>query len=328
MGAERIAVIGNGIIGHGVTQVFAAAGHPVQMIGRIQARLVATDHLHGMQMIGRNQASLDAALVKIKASLDEFVANDLLTKAEATAAIGRIATGTKLDAARDCAMVVEAVTEDIPLKLQIFGELDALCGPETILASSSGQPASALIANVRHRERVIATHFWYPPQLIPLVEICGGPYCGPKVVARTVALVRGTGKEPVVIEKEVKGFIGNRLQFALLREAWALWADGIASAEAIDAVVKASFGRRIDITGPIESADIGGLATMVSFGNSLIPDLSISPQAPEKVAALLKSEGMPGVYDWQKRDPASLRAQRMAELFRWLKADRAARAAR
>lgn len=306
MGAERIAVIGNGIIGHGVTQVFAAAGHPVQMIGR-------------------NQASLDAALVKIKASLDEFAANDLLTKAEVTAAIGRIATGTKLDAARDCALVVEAVTEDIPLKLKIFGELDALCGADTILASSSGQPASALIANVRHRERVIATHFWYPPQLIPLVEICGGPYCAPEVIAQTVALVRGTGKEPVVIEKEVKGFIGNRLQFALLREAWALWADGIASAEAIDAVVKASFGRRIDITGPIESADVGGLATMVSFGNSLIPDLSTAPQAPEKVAALLKNEGMPGVYDWQKRDAGALRAQRMTELFRWLKADRAAR---
>lgn len=306
MGAERIAVIGNGIIGHGVTQVFAAAGHPVQMIGR-------------------NQSSLDTALAKIKASLDEFVANGILTKMEATAAIGRIATGTELGAVRDAAMVIEAVTEDLPLKLKIFGELDALCGPEMILASSSGQPASALVANVRHRERVIATHFWYPPQLIPLVEICGGPHCAPDVVARTVALVRGTGKEPVVIEKEVKGFIGNRLQFALLREAWALWADGIASAEAIDAVVKASFGRRIGITGPIESADIGGLATMVSFGNSLIPDLSIAAQAPETVAALVKKDGMPGIYDWQKRDAGALRAQRMAELFRWLKVDRTAK---
>lgn len=303
MGTERIAVIGNGIIGHGVAQVFAAAGHPVQMIGR-------------------SQASLDAAVGKIKASLDEFVAHELMTAGEATAAIDRIATGTSLDATRDAAMVVEAVTEDLPLKLQIFGELDVLCRPETILASSSGQPASALIAHVKNRARVIATHFWYPPQLIPLVEICGGPHCAPDVVARTVALVRGAGKEPVVIEKEVKGFIGNRLQFALLREAWALWADGIATAEAIDAVVKASFGRRIGITGPIESADIGGLATMVNFGNSLIPDLSTAPQAPEKVAALLKHDGMPGVYDWQKRDPAALRAQRMAELFRWLRADR------
>jgi 3-hydroxybutyryl-CoA dehydrogenase len=175
---------------------------------------------------------------------------------------------------------------------------------------------------VKHRDRVIATHFWYPPQLIPLVEICGGPHCSADVLARTVALIRGTGKEPVVIEKEVKGFIGNRLQFALLREAWALWADGIASPEAIVAVVRASFGRRIGITGPIESADIGGLATMVNFGNSLIPDLSTAPQAPAKVAAQVKEGGMPGIYDWSKRDAGALRAQRMTELFRWLKADR------
>ena len=307
MGAERIAVIGNGIIGHGVAQVFAAAGHPVAMVGR-------------------SEASLTAALGKIRASLAEFVENGLLSSAEAAGAVGRIQPATDLAAARDADLVIEAVTEDLPLKLKIFGELDKLCRPEAILASSSGQPASALIANVQHRGRVIATHFWYPPQLIPLVEICGGPHCAPDILARTVALIRGTGKEPVVIEKEVKGFIGNRLQFALLREAWALWADGIASAEAIDAVVKASFGRRIGITGPIESADIGGLATMVSFGNSLIPDLSTAPQAPEKVAALLTKEGMPGIYDWSKRDAGDLRAKRMTELFRWLKADRAAKA--
>jgi 3-hydroxybutyryl-CoA dehydrogenase len=306
MGAGKIAVIGNGIIGHGVAQVFAAAGHPVTMIGR-------------------NEASLAAAVDKIRASLAEFVEQDLLSSTEAAGAVARIQPSIELSAARDADLVIEAVTEDLPLKLKIFGELDKLCRPDAILASSSGQPASALLANVQHLGRVIATHFWYPPQLIPLVEICGGPHCNPDVLARTVALIRGTGKEPVVIEKEVKGFIGNRLQFALLREAWALWADGIASAEAIDAVVKASFGRRIGITGPIESADIGGLATMVSFGNSLIPDLSTAAQAPEKVATLLTKDGMPGIYDWSKRDAGELRAKRMTELFRWLKADRAAR---
>nr|WP_298687554.1 3-hydroxyacyl-CoA dehydrogenase family protein [uncultured Dongia sp.] len=303
MGREKIAVIGNGIIGHGVAQVFASAGHPVVMIGR-------------------NRASLDAAIAKMEASLADFVKHGLFSVNEAKAVPTRVTLSTDLKDAADADLVIEAVTEDLPLKLKIFGELDGMCPPTTILASSSGQPASALIENVKHRGRVIATHFWYPPQLIPLVEICGGPFCAPDVLARTVALIRGTGKEPVVIEKEVKGFIGNRLQFALLREAWALWADGIASAEAIDAVVRASFGRRIGITGPIESADIGGLATMVNFGNSLIPDLSTASQAPAKVAAQVKDGGMPGIYDWHERDPAALRAQRMTELFRWLKADR------
>lgn len=304
MGQERIAVIGNGIIGHGVAQVFASAGHPVTMIGR-------------------SQSSLDQALQKIRASLADFVTNGLMSQAESEAAAGRVTLATTLDDAAGANLVIEAVTEDLSLKLDIFAALDRLCAPTTILGSSSGQPASALIAKVTHRARVIATHFWYPPQLIPLVEICGGPYCAPEILQRTVTLIRGAGKEPVVIEKEVKGFIGNRLQFALLREAWALWADGIASAEAIDAVVKASFGRRVGVTGPIESADIGGLATMVSFGNSLIPDLSTAPQAPEQVAARLGQGNMPGIYDWSKRDAGALRAQRMAELFRWLKADRA-----
>jgi len=86
--------------------------------------------------------------------------------------------------------------------------------------------------------------------------------------------------------------------------------------------VRASFGRRIGITGPIESADIGGLATMVNFGNSLIPDLSTAREAPAKVADLVTKSGMPGIYDWTKRDAGALRARRMDELFRWLKADR------
>jgi 3-hydroxybutyryl-CoA dehydrogenase len=303
MGRERIAVIGNGIIGHGVAQVFAMAGHPVVMVGR-------------------SESSLQAAMGKMKGSLADFVNHGLLSADESKAVPARVKLSTTLGDAGGSDLVIEAVTEDLQLKLKLFGELDALCPPKTILASSSGQPASALIENVVHRERVIATHFWYPPQLIPLVEICGGPYCAPEILARTVELIRGTGKEPVVIEKEVKGFIGNRLQFALLREAWQLWADGIASAEAIDAVVRASFGRRIGTTGPIESADIGGLATMVNFGNSLIPDLATGSQVPGKVAAQVKDSAMPGIYDWARRDAGALRAQRMSELFRWLKADR------
>ena len=145
-----------------------------------------------------------------------------------------------------------------------------------ILASSSGQPPSALYEQVTRRERVIATHFWYPPQLIPLVEVCGGALCDPAVLARSCAVIRGAGKEPVVIDREIPGFIGNRIQFAMLREAWSLWASGAASAEAIDAVVRNSIGRRLAVTGPLESADIGGLGTMVAFARSLLPDLDCS----------------------------------------------------
>lgn len=305
-----VAVIGNGIIGHGVAQIFAAAGHPVVMIGR-------------------NAASLTKAMENIRASLGEFQQHKLLSEA-IDAVTSRIKTTTALADAASAQFVVEAVTEDLPLKLGIFEELDRICPPSTILGSSSGQPASALVPRVKHRARVIATHFWYPPQLIPLVEVCAGPETAPDVLKRTLDIIKGAGKEPVVIDKEVPGFIGNRIQFAALREAWSLWASGAASAEAIDAVVRNSIGRRLGITGPIESADVGGLDTMVAFGSFLMPHLDVSPLPAEKVAAIAKAghRGLStgkGVYDWGKRDGDALLKSRRAELFRWLAVDKTAK---
>ncbi len=305
------AVIGNGIIGHGVSQVLAAAGHRVTMIGR-------------------NAASLDRAISNIRQSLGEFADHGLITRAEIDGIVARVQPSTTLADAATASFVVEAVTEDLPLKLGIFGELDRLCPPDTILGSSSGQPASALIGRVSRPERVIATHFWYPPQLIPLVEICAGPKTAAAVTGRTIEIIRGAGKEPVVIDKEVPGFIGNRIQFAALREAWSLWANGVASAEAIDAVVRNSIGRRLGITGPIESADVGGLDTMVAFARFLQPSLDRSTEPPAALSAMVAaghrgaSTGH-GVYDWTARPAEPLLKARRAELFRWLAVDRASR---
>lgn len=308
---NTVAVIGNGIIGHGIAQIFAAAGKNVVLIGR-------------------NDASLAKAKEKIAASLNDFAAHDLVDKAAIPAILARIMTSTKLEDAAPAELVIEAVTEDLPLKLEIFGKLDRICAPPAVLGSSSGQPASALIAEVKHPERVIATHFWYPPQLIPLVEVCAGPQTAPDVTQWVCARLKEAGKEPAVIDREIPGFIGNRLQFAMLREAWALWASGAASAEAIDKVVRNSFGRRVGITGPIESADAGGLYTMYHFGASLMPHLDVSP-TPAKAIADLVAAGAngiangKGVYDWSQRDGGALIAARMEELFRWLKADKARR---
>src|SRR5690349_4006118 len=240
---QRVAVIGNGIIGHGVAQIFAAAGISVRMIGR-------------------RQASLDAALTRIRDSLDRFTSEGLITAGGAEAALERISISISLESAADAQLVIEAVTEDLPLKHSIFERLDRICLPPAVLASSSGQPASRLVARVAHRERVLAAHFWNPPQLIPLVEVCAGPGTDPDVVPWLTAILLRVGKQPVVLRREIDGFLGNRLQFALLREALALWADGVASAESIDMAVKMSFGRRLAATGPLESADLGGLETM------------------------------------------------------------------
>jgi 3-hydroxybutyryl-CoA dehydrogenase len=311
MAAKRtIAVIGNGIIGHGIAEIFAGAGWHVRLVGR-------------------NAQSLAGARKKIGASLKLFVANKLITDAGRKAALARIKTTTKLEDAGPAELVIEAVPEDMALKRAIFGRLDRICGVDAILASSSGHLASELVDEVRHRERVIATHFWYPPQLIPLVEVCAGPETAPALVPRVCEILRAVGKEPVVIDKEIAGFIGNRIQFAALREAWALWASGVASAAAIDAVVRNSIGRRLGITGPIESADAGGLDTMVAFARFLQPHLDAAKLPPPALDRLLADghRGLPsgrGVYDWSTRDGGALLESRKAELFRWLKVDRAA----
>ena len=299
-----VAVIGNGLIGHGVAQIFATAGTPVRLIGR-------------------QAASLDAALGRIRESLGRFQAHGLLTAEAAGAALGRIATTTDLDAAADVDLVVEAVTEDIPLKHGIFERLDRICPAPAVLATSSGQPASRLADRVRHRERLVAAHFWNPPQLIPLVEVCAGPETAPDVVPWICAVLRAVGKQPVVLEREIDGFIGNRLQFALLREALALWAAGVASAEAIDLAVKTSFGRRLAVTGPLESADLGGLDTFRAFSAFLFPGLDRSTEPPAAMADLVRaghrglSSGR-GFYDWSARDGDGLVARRVEELFRHL----------
>jgi 3-hydroxybutyryl-CoA dehydrogenase len=234
------------------------------------------------------------------------------------AAVERIRTSTSIEDAASAQLVVEAVTHDMPLKVELFAELDRICPPPTVLATSSGSPASEVHGTVANRERVIATHFWYPPQLIPLVEVCGSPETAPDVLEWTCDAVRACGKEPAVIDREIPGFIGNRLQFALLREAWSLWASGAASAEAIDAVIRNSIGRRLGVTGPIESADIGGIGTMVSFASGLQPHLDVEPLPPSAIAEAAERGG---IYDWSARDAGALRAARMEELFRWLAVD-------
>ena len=222
---DTVAVVGNGLVGHGMAQIFAVAGHRVVMIGR-------------------RAGSLAAAMDRIAKSLAAFEAHGLVTSGDVSAALGRIRTSTELQDAADAQLVLEAVPADRAVQDDVYGRLDAVCAPPAVFASGSGQPASQLVSKVTHRGRVVAAHFWYPPQLIPLVEVCAGPETDPDVAPWLCDVLRAAGKEPVIVDKEVPGFIGNRLQYAILREAWELWAEGAASAEAIDTVVKASIGRR------------------------------------------------------------------------------------
>ena len=305
--SKTIAVIGNGVIGHGIAEIFAKGGWDVCLIGR-------------------SPDSLSKATDRIRASLAEFVEAGLLDASAVPVALSRINTSTSIEEAANADLVIEALPEDMGLKLDTFAKLDAICRPDAVLATTSGHPASSVDGKVTRKQRVVAAHFWYPPQLLPLVEVCGSPETSSETVSWICDVLISVDKTPVVIDREVPGFLGNRIQFAALREAWSLWAQGVASAEAIDTVVKNSIGRRLAVTGPIESADLGGLDVMYPFAQFMFPSLDRSVEPPADIGDLVRngdrgvSSGR-GVYDWADGSGAALALSRRQELFRWLKSD-------
>ena len=231
---SSVAIVGNGLMGQGIAQVFARTGKSVRLIGR-------------------NTESLDKAMAAIRRNFDAFVERGLTSAADADESFARILVSTRIEDAASADHVIEALPNVLETQLEIFGKLDAVCAPDMVLGSTSGQPISLMTGRMAHPERAVAMHFIYPAQLIPIVEVCGGPQTAPEVVAWACDVLRAVGQTPALMQKEVDGFIINRLQFALLREAWSMWANGIASAEAIDQSFKLSLGRRYSITGPIES---------------------------------------------------------------------------
>ena len=302
-----VAIIGNGLMGQGIAQVFARAGKSVTLIGR-------------------NPASLEKAMAAVRRNIDAFVARDLTTQAEADAMLARITASVKIADAGAADHVIEAVPAVRGLQIEIFGQLDAICSADIVLGSTSGQPISLMTAKMQHPERAVAMHFIYPAQLISIVEICGGPQTGPDVVQWACDVMTAAGQTPALMHKEVDGFIINRLQFALLREAWSMWANDIASAEAIDQSFKLSLGRRYAITGPIKSAELGGLDIMHKFAQFLLPDLDVSKAPPAAIGELAKAGHFglktgKGVYDWSARDGKALLAAHADRLFRHMRED-------
>jgi 3-hydroxybutyryl-CoA dehydrogenase len=302
-----VAVIGNGLMGQGISQVFVRAGKQVRLIGR-------------------NSESLNKAMATIRRNIDAFVERGLTSKVDADAAFSRITISKRMEDASGVDHVIEAVPAVRDTQIDIFGKLDAICPTDVVLGSTSGQPISLMTGRMKHPERAVAMHFIYPAQLIPIVEVCGGPQTDPKVVAWACDVIRAVGQTPALMNKEVDGFIINRLQFAVLREAWSMWANGIASAEAIDQSFKMSLGRRYSITGPIESAELGGLDIMHKFAEFLLPDLETSKVPPQALADLVKAghfglKSEKGVYDWSARDGKALLAARADKLFEHMKYD-------
>ena len=200
--------------------------------------------------------------------------------------------------------VIEAVFEDLEVKRSIFEKLDSICPENTVLASNTSSfKASQLAINCRFPERIIVANWWNPPHILPLIEVVKGPQVSSVTADITMALFKAVGKTPVLLQKESLGFIGNRMQFALLREAISIVENGIATPKEVDEVVKNSFGRRLALAGPFQVFDAAGWDTILAIANQLFPDLESTTQQPQLITNMVNNNELgiktaKGFYDW------------------------------
>ncbi|NTF98448.1 3-hydroxyacyl-CoA dehydrogenase family protein [Rhizobium rhizogenes] len=286
---KKIAVIGAGLMGHGIAQVFAVAGHSVAVFDA-------------------HQPALDTLRSRIAKNLFDLGlpdgAQDLVT---GHAMLAR--------AVIDADVVVEAAPEKLELKRSIFADLVRLSPKHTTLASNTSViPITDIAAGLETGERILGTHWWNPPFLVPLVEVVGTANTDPHTVAEMIDLLASVGKTPVHVKKDVPGFVGNRLQHALWREAIAIVAEGIADAETVDIVVKSSFGRRLAVLGPLENADLVGTDLTLDIHNVVLEHLNRDP-GPSPYLQKLVEDGRLGMKSgegfraWTEDDAAALRTR-------------------
>jgi 3-hydroxybutyryl-CoA dehydrogenase len=249
---HTIGVIGGGLMGHGIAYLLAAAGH---------------------------RAGVFEPDAETRASLRPRLDHVLHILADDGMLLQRIAVhDTMAPAVKDARFVFEAAPEKLPLKQRIFAELEGLVAPDTILASnSSAIPTTEIGRELKHRQRVVGTHFWNPPHLVPLVEVIQNEKTSDAVVRATMDLLRDAGKTPVHVRRDVPGFVGNRLQHAMKREAIALVAAGVCDAETVDIVVREGFGARTAVLGPMEQSDLVGLNLTLDIAEVLYADLDRTP---------------------------------------------------
>lgn len=245
---------------------------------------------------------------------------DVITANTSEKAAALIRTTASLCELAQAEFVIEAIPEVLELKQSVYAELEAIVAGDAIIASNtSGFMPNLLAADMHRPQRFIIAHFWNPPHFLPLVEVVPGTSTSRAAVEVTMDLLAKIDAQPVLLEKAIPGFIGNRIQFAVLREALNIVRMGAADAATVDAVMRASLGRRYNMTGPFESADLGGLNTLLTIGSHLMPELA----KDEDVLELLRSHAERGAtgaragqgfYQWDQQRLDALKARRRTAL--------------
>jgi 3-hydroxybutyryl-CoA dehydrogenase len=295
------------MMGHGIAQIFATQGYHVTM----------SDVNHEV---------LSQAIQKIRSNLNLMAQRGIGHQEEIEPSVRRIKITLDLKEVTSKAhLIVEAISENLELKQKMFQDLDSLCPQGVILATNTSVMSITEIAQkARNKERIVGTHFWNPPYLIPLVEVIRGEETSLQVMNLTFDLLKLAGKHPVRVNKDVPGFVGNRLQHALWREAISIVEKGIADAETVDEVIKKGFGIRLPVLGPLENADMVGLDLTLAIHDYILKhiehSLEPSPLLVEKREKRdLGFKTGQGFYRWSADKAEESRKNLLEHLLKWAK---------
>ena len=296
-------VVGGGLMGVGIATKFALAGYHAELYEASAARL----------------AEIPGAIGEI---LHELMEENVISAEQAAAATARIHASSDFAQLKPATIVIEAIPEVLGLKQELYQKLEAILAPDALIASNtSGFMPDALSAKMSHRERFLITHFWNPPHAVRLVEVVPGSATAAQQVDLAMEVIRKIGSEPVLLRTAIPGFIGNRLQYAVLREALHIVHSGAADAATVDTVMKASLGPRYSVMGPLEAADFGGLETFYKIAAHLMPVLAKDEDMLELLRQHVEKgdKGAAtgrGFYEWPEAKKRAIRKKRLQQYLR------------
>lgn len=281
---QSVTVVGGGLMGHGIAQDFATSGIPVNLWDTSEEKLILS-----IENIKKNMGFLG----------QDHLIEDVIKLIVPISSFEEAVSGTDL--------VMEVIKEDLPTKLDLFKKIEKIVPDEVILASNTSTFIPSLFADVlRVPERMLITHYFNPPYIVPLVEVVKSRYTSGIVVNKVVDLLKFSKKTPVVLGKEIPGFVANRLQSALLRESISLVNSGVVNYQQVDQIVSNSFGRRLSLAGPFQISDAAGWDVISKIAQIVWLDLDNSQEPPKLIFDLINSGNLgiktgSGIYDWDDK---------------------------
>jgi 3-hydroxybutyryl-CoA dehydrogenase len=304
---ENVGVLGAGLMGHGIAQVFGSKGY-------------------GVNLFDKDQRMLESAPGRIRKNLQVFLELELAQESHIEDCLNNINLCQDIsELCKDADIIIEAISENLELKKSVFADMEKATSQHTILCSNtSGISIGKIGKNLQFKERIIGTHFWNPPHVVQCVEVIKSEFTSEETFDTIVNLMRTVGKEPVRVLKDIPGFLGNRLQLALFREAVSLAVNGIAAPEDIDRVVKYSFGSRLPFVGPLETMDLSGHDLGYEIWKYLLPDLSTDLTTLNALGRMV-DDGLLGVktgkgfYKWNDESIKEVTARRDLGLLELMK---------